>query len=95
MKIYNMAVAILLVLSVSGCSKNHKTDNATSRVKTGIAITVSCILNATASDIDTYQTIQTGDEIIKDDTNTTVNIVVDSLGNQKICLQSGSAHILR
>ena len=95
MKIYNIVVAVLLVISVSACFKDDTTDNVTTQVKTSIAITVSCIANATASDIDTYQTIQTGDEIIKDDINTTVNIVVDSTGNQKICLLSGSAHILR
>ena len=89
MKIKNILIGTLVALSFGACSKSKTT------AKVSIPITVACVTTATASDIDTYQTVQADDEIIKDDTNTTINIVIDSLGNQKICLQGGSAHIFR
>ncbi len=71
-------------------------DSIDSKVeKRNIPISVVCVVNATASDIDTYQEVQKGDIIIKDEDNTTINLVVNSLGEQKICLQRGVAHIQR
>jgi hypothetical protein len=94
--IITTSIVLLSALSFSACMQDDTTDNVSGlQEKISIAITVNCITGATASDIDTYETIIAGDEIIQDETNTTLNIVVDSTGNQKVCLESGTAHILR
>ena len=57
-----------------------------------IPIDVNCTTPAT---IATYIPLQSGDTIIKEDDNTSVNIYHDLDGTKKVCLDSGKAHILR
>ncbi len=95
MKIRELLIGTVITLSFSACTNRDNTNDDNTTVKTSIPIIVACITNATATDIDNYQDILAGDEIIKDEPDTIVNIVVGSNGDQKICLQSGAAHILR
>jgi len=49
----------------------------------------------TITNCETYVTIQTNDLLVKDDSNTTVKIVHDSNGTKTICVEIGSAHLIR
>jgi hypothetical protein len=44
---------------------------------------------------DYYTCLESGDTLIKEDENTIVEIVHDIDDNKKVCVQSGSAYILR
>lgn len=44
---------------------------------------------------ETYTTLQTGDTIVKDETNTIVKIITASNGTKTACYSSGKAHIER
>lgn len=59
--------------------------------ETLIPITIACDTNP----IDLYETLNSGDVIIKDTSDAVVSIYHDVLGNKKVCLVSGIAHIVR
>lgn len=63
--------------------------------ETLIPITIACVTNPTSTDIDLYETLNSGDVIIKDTSDAVVSIYHDVLGNKKVCLVSGIAHIVR
>ena len=42
-----------------------------------------------------YTLLQSGDTIVKDEASTVINTFHDVDGNKRICVSSGSAHILR
>lgn len=44
---------------------------------------------------DYYTCIQSGDTLVKDDSNTIIKVIGDSNDNKKVCVVSGSAHLLR
>ena len=61
-------------------------------------VEVQCVTGSpTSSDIGMYETLQSGDTIVKDDENATVIIYHDASGTKKICLvdNGSTAHILR
>ena len=60
----------------------------------GTSVEVS-IVTCDSGTIDTYTQLQSGDVIIKDEDNTTINTYHDIDGNKKICVDTGSAHIVR
>jgi len=60
-----------------------------------IPVTIECVQSPTTTDIDTYISLQGGDTIVKDEDNTTISTYHDTDGVKKICLVSGSAHIVR
>jgi len=99
MKMKNIIIPVTVVIALyfSGCSESDGSSSTTTTTletnPVSIAITAACISNT--PDTETYQEIVAGDEIIKDEENTVVNIVVDSTGVQKVCLERGAAHILR
>ena len=62
---------------------------------TQIQITVACVTSPTLTDIDAYITLLSGDTIVKDEDNTTISTFHDIDGVKKVCLVSGSAHIVR
>lgn len=43
----------------------------------------------------TYEVIELGDLLVKDTAGTQVQIILDSNATKKICVVSGSAHIIR
>ena len=49
----------------------------------------------TVTSCETYITLQSNDLLVKDTANTSVKIVHDGNNNKKVCVVSGSAHIIR
>lgn len=57
---------------------------------------IKCVTGTpTQADIASYEPLKSGDTLVKDDNNATVIIYHDSAGEKKVCLLSGSAHIIR
>lgn len=81
-KIY-ITLAIISAMTLVGCGGGGGTSEG-SNSTTIIPIT-TC---------DTYTTVVTGDSIVRDSSNTTVKII-DADGSRKICVATGSAHIVR
>lgn len=90
-KLTAIAVSIALFLSACGGEDASFKEESTTISLVGI----DCVTTPTATDIDGYETLESGDTIIKDDDNTTISIYHDVDGVKKVCLVSGSAHILR
>ena len=57
-----------------------------------IPITVTCTTPAT---LETYMTLQSSDTIVKESVDAVVTIYHDADGIKKVCLESGSAHVVR
>ena len=97
MKIVIIFIVSVMALSFSACSNWPYGDNDgdAKYIPISIPIDVDCILNPTASDIDTYITLLSGDSIVKDDENATISILQDINNVKKVCLESGVAHIVR
>ena len=82
----------VLALIMSACTADDTTGEYRD---TKVAINVACIANPTAAEIDSYVTTLTGDTITQDETGTTIDVILDSNGVKKVCIDSGSAHIVR
>ena len=97
MTLHTLRLAILISTLALGFSACSKSDGETMTTITSIAIDVNCEANSTASDIATYITTISGDDIVQDETNTTVSIFIDADGVSKVCLEggAGAAHIER
>ena len=95
MKLKNTVIIIAVAgaaLIFGACSDSESSPVAGT---TNVAIDVNCISSATAADLDIYVTTLPGDTIVKDEENTTINIVLSSEAVKKVCLESGAAHIVR
>lgn len=89
-----ISIVSLTALFLSACGGedgSFKGEGSTTISLVGI----TCVTTPTATDIDGYETLESGDTIIKDDDNTSISIYHDVDGLKKVCLVSGSAHILR
>ena len=89
LKILTITLGFLFIL---GCSEGGDASFKNGAII--VPITVNCI-GASVADIATYTPLQSGDTLVKDDDNTSVKIYHDVNGIKKVCLVSGSAHILR
>lgn len=87
-KIPTTIAIIFIAMGFSACSESG--DAAFRNAQTIIPISISC-----TEAISTYQELLSGDAIVKDDENTTLSIYHDTDGNKKVCLVSGTAHIVR
>ncbi|QOY52288.1 hypothetical protein [Candidatus Sulfurimonas baltica] len=85
---------VLLTIGFNACSGGGG-DASFENGQTIIPVSIACITAPDENDIATYETLLSGDAIVKDDVNTTVSIYHDVDGNKKICLVSGVAHIVR
>ena len=90
-KIATLSLLTLLTLSFTACGGGSD-DASFANSETMIDIDVNCTTPATIS---TYITLHSGDAVVKDDDNTTISIYHDVNGTKKVCLESGSAHIIR
>ena len=90
--ILKAASILIITTSFVACGEG---DASFSGPETTVDITIQCKeSNITTADIADYITLNSGDVIVKDDDNTTVSIYHDTNGTKKICLVSGTAHIL-
>ena len=91
----NLLIILLGVFLLSACSESG--DASFKGGETIITIAVQCVDTPDATDISNYETLQSGDTIVKDNDNTKVTIYHDVNGIKKICLAdtNSSAHIVR
>lgn len=82
-KIYLTLTTISLALFLSGCGEGD--DASFSNSETLITI----------SPCETYTDILTGDTIVQDSSGTSIKTVFNTDGSKKVCVLSGSAHIVR
>ena len=85
----------LTLFLLNGCGENRGCNGATIFIPLQ---SIKCVTGTpTQADIASYEPLQSGDTIIKDDNNATVIIYHDSTGEKKVCLidNGSSAHILR
>lgn len=92
-KIKIMIVTLLSTIAFTACGGG---DNASfSNSETLIDITIPCETTPDSNDISSYITLNSGDVIVKDTNDTKISIYHDVNGTKKVCLTSGSAHIIR
>lgn len=93
-KIASLSLLTLITLSFTACGGGSD-DASFKNSETLIDITIPCQTTPTQTDIANYITVNSGDVIVKDDENTTISIYHDINNTKKVCLVSGSAHIIR
>lgn len=76
---------IFITISFNACGEDSGGDGLTV-----IAISAQC-----SSPMNTYETLLSGDTIVKDEDNTTISTFLDIDGTTIVCLVSGSGHIVR
>ena len=77
-----------LMLAIAGCGGS---DSSFEAGDDKTAIDIECDGN----DIADYIDLKSGDTIVKEDDNTVISTYHNDEGSKKVCLQSGSAHIVR
>jgi hypothetical protein len=91
-------IAVLMTVWLSACSGGGG-DASFVNGETVISLaSVLCVTDTpTSTEISNYETLQSGDTVVKEDDNATVIIYHDVTGTKKICLvdNGSSAHILR
>lgn len=80
-KLYMLLATVVILLS--NCSGGGE-----GTFDTGIA-------NIVVSDCESYTDISANDLLVKDDENTIVKILHNADGSRRVCVVSGSAHIVR
>lgn len=95
----NILIVSLGMLLLSACSGGGGGDASFEDGETIISLVgVKCTTaTPTSTDIANYETLLSGDTVVKDDDNAEVIIYHDASGVKKICLvnNGSSAHILR
>jgi len=87
-KIYLIISTTLLALLLSACGGGGGGGDATFDSGNTKVPIVDCSTS-------TYTDIVVGDLLVKEDDSTTVTIVHNTNGTKRICVVSGSAHLLR
>lgn len=83
-KIYLILTSFTLALFLSACGGGGS-DASFSNAEQKITI----------PNCETYETIEDGDTVIQDQNSTSIKTVFDQNGTKKVCVLTGSAHILR
>jgi hypothetical protein len=97
LNILTLTTAVVSALLLSACGGGGG-DASFKNGETIISLaSVQCKTTPTTTDISNYETLLSGDTIVKDDNNATVIIYHDVNGTKKICLvnNGSTAHILR
>ena len=82
-KVYTTIIAFIM-LFITACSDGKgKFDTGTSKIDIADCNTSS------------YTTMQDNDLLVEDSDSTLLQIIHDSNGTKKVCIQTGSAHIIR
>lgn len=91
MKVTHLLIATLIAISFTACGSSTVEDS-TGDSSENIDIDVNCTSPDTVSD---YITLNSADQIVKDEEDSNITILHDQEGVKKVCLQSGKAHIVR
>jgi len=92
-----LVVVSAMTLLFSACSDGGDASFKNGEITISLK-SVQCVTgNPTSSDISNYETLLSGDTLVKEDDNATVIIYHDAGGVKKVCLvdNGSSAHILR
>jgi hypothetical protein len=93
-KKYVSGEVITLILLLGGCRGGE--DQASFATSAMILdINVTCEQIPTATNIENYITLQSGDVIVKDTDGAKISIYHDINGTKKVCLQTATAYIVR
>ncbi len=87
-------VSTFAITSFTACGGGGS-DGSFSDSETKIDITIACKTTPSATEIDSYITLNSGDTIVKTTPSTTISTYHDTNDVKKVCLVSGSAYILR
>jgi len=93
--ILNSIMAVVILLILSACSGGGGSDASFSDTQSRESINIDCITNPTALNIASYIDLNSGDTIVKEDTNATVSIYHNADGTKKVCRVVGSSYIIR
>jgi maltose-binding protein MalE len=85
-RIYKIITPVSLALFFSACGGENDSHFGNSENKRSI---VKC------DETNQYTQIQTNDKLIEEDTNTTVKIIHNPNNTKQVCVQDGSAYLLR
>jgi len=92
MKIINNIKFVITIFSIalflSACGSGDAEFSGTST-------TVSIVDCNSSVDVADYSALQSGDVIVKDEDNTSISTYHDIDGNKRVCVDNGSAHIVR
>jgi hypothetical protein len=91
-KVIQISLLFLTITSFIACNGGDNSHFKNAEEKIDIT---NCVSSPTITDIDNYETIEGGDVIIKKEDNTTISTYHDVDNVKKICVESGSAYILR
>ena len=93
-KILSLATFTAIIIGLTACGGGGGSGGSFTNSETLIPIDVNCTANATTTDIDTYIELKSGDVIVEDE-NATIKTYHDTSGTKRVCIDSGSAHIIR
>lgn len=84
-------VSVLVAIVFSACDRGSSNSDAELRVQ----IDVNCTTPVTQTLIDSYVTMFSGDVLVQEDNTTSVVVYHDLNDTKKVCLESGSAYLIR
>lgn len=93
-KLAKLSLLTLLSLSFSACGGGGDSSSFENS-ETITDITTVCVTTPTSTDISSYITLNSEDVIIKDSNDAVISIYHDTDGTKKVCLVSGTAHIVQ
>lgn len=90
-----LPITIAIVFTACGGGGGDSSFSNNSNRNT-IPINIACLVgNISINDFASYLTLNSGDEVLKNDDSTVVTIYHNISGEKKVCLNSGSAYIVR
>ena len=89
-KLFLLSFSLLVMISACGDGSGSSEPEVTPVLSSNISV-IEC---SNASD-GAYTPIEEGDELVPDDSNTTVEIVHDEDEGRLVCVLNGSAHLVR
>lgn len=92
-KLISIILPIIVAIGFTACGGGGGGDSSFKQET--IAITISCVATPSSNDFASYITLNSGDEIVNDSADANVTTYHNVGGEKKVCLNSGSAHIVR
>ena len=90
-----MIVSLVLLVACGGSGSATKPVDTNESKTVSIEIDRDCIANHTVEAISTYITLKSGDTIVRDETNTKIEMYQGDDDTKAVCIVNGSAHIVR
>lgn len=94
-KLISIILPIIVAIGFTACGGGGGGDSSFSNKEQIIVITIACVASPSSNDFASYITLNAGDEIVNDSADANVTTYHNVGGEKKVCLNSGSAHIVR